>query len=371
MSEQALILIVDDMPLNLQILGNILDKNSYRTALAQNGEQVLNFVKKKLPDLILLDVMMPGIDGFTVCKILQQDPLTCEIPIIFITAKTEKEEIVKGLECGAVDYITKPFNSKELITRVNTHLELKTAKMKLNQKVAELKQANATKDKIFSIITHDLKDLFNVLLGFSEELMINMNIDVSEKKDIQVIQRISQQGNNLLTNLLTWSKLQTTTINYQPEKLNLYNVFAGHIFLENKAKVKNIKIHNNIPTDILIFVNEKVLNIIIRNLLSNAIKFTSDNGTIKIQSYKKDNKIETLIADTGVGIKSKNLDKIFRIDTNYKTNGTNGEDGTGLGLILCKELIEKHEGSIWVESEENNGSKFYFSFPIYQFNQTV
>ena len=204
MSEQALILIVDDMPLNLQILGNILDKNSYRTALAQNGEQVLNFVKKKLPDLILLDVMMPGIDGFKVCKILQQDSLTCEIPIIFITAKTEKEEIVKGLECGAVDYITKPFNSKELITRVNTHLELKTAK--LNQKVAELKQANATKDKIFSIITHDLKDLFNVLLGFSEELM--MNIDVSEKKDIQVIQRISQQGNNLLTNLLTWSKLQ-------------------------------------------------------------------------------------------------------------------------------------------------------------------
>ncbi len=368
MNEQALILIVDDMPLNLQILGNILDKNNYRTALAQNGEQVLNFVKKKLPDLILLDVMMPGIDGFMVCKILQQNPLTCEIPIIFITAKTEKEDIVKGLECGAVDYITKPFNSKELITRVNTHLDLKTAKIKLSQKITELKQANATKDKIFSIITHDLKDLFNVLLGFSEELMINMNIDVSEKKDIQIIQQISQQGNNLLTNLLTWSRLQTETINFQPEKLNLFNVFAGHISLETYAKTKNIKIYNNIPTDILIFINEKVLNIIIHNLLSNAIKFTPKNGTITISSYKKYNKIETLITDTGVGIKPQNLDKVFRVDTNYKTSGTDGENGTGLGLILCKELIDKHDGSIWVESEENKGSKFYFTFPVYQLN---
>jgi len=364
MNEQALILIVDDMPLNLQILGNILDKSKYKTALAQNGEQALNFVKKKLPDLILLDVMMPGIDGFTVCKRLKQNPLTCEIPVIFITAKTEKDDIVKGLEYGAVDYVTKPFNSKELITRVNTHIELKTAKMKLKQKIAELKQVNATKDKIFSVITHDLKDLFNVLLGFSEELMINMNIAAYEKKDIKVIQQISQQGNNLLKNFLEWSKLQTTTIDLQPTKLNLYNIFVGHISLESYTK--DIKIYNNIPTDTLVFANENILNIIIRNLLSNAIKFTPKNGIIEISSCQKDQQIEILIADSGVGIKIQNLDRIFRIDGNHKTLGTDGENGTGLGLILCKELIDKHGGSIWVESEENVGSKFYFTFPIYQ-----
>lgn len=367
MSQKSLILIVDDHPHNLQVLGNILKKEGYSPALTQNGVQALEFVKKKQPYLILLDIMMPEMSGLEVCRKLKQSPATKDIPVIFLTAKTETEDIVEGLELGAVDYVTKPFNHRELMARINTHIELKTAKQlivlqkeQLKQTVEELKQANATKDKLFSIITHDLKNLFNALLGFSEELVNNNNLDTEGRQDIQVIQQTSKQGYKLLKNLLEWAKSQTGKTAFQPTELNLKAVVAVIIdFTMNNAQSKNITILSDILETTLVFADENMLNTVLKNLLSNAIKFTPANGTVAISCEEKDTEVEISISDTGIGIKPEDIDKLFKIDVSHTTIGTGKEEGTGLGLILCKELVEKNGGSIWVEGEEGKGSRFY------------
>jgi signal transduction histidine kinase len=358
MSDKKLILAVDDSPPNLKVLGNILKENGLSPALVSNGIKALSSVKKRLPDLILLDVMMPDMDGFEVCKQLKQDAATKDIPVIFLTAKTEKEDVIGGLELGAVDYVTKPFNSNELMTRVNTHLELKAAK-------EELKQALATKDKFFSIIAHDLINPFSALLGLSSLLATQNNqLSADEKEEfIQDILRTSNQGYNLLKNLLDWSRAQTGRIQMTPTTLSLQDiVYRSMALLDNNAKAKNIDIFSSIDTT-LVFADEYMLDTVIRNLLSNAIKFTPADGNVEISAKEEGPEVEISISDTGVGIKQQDIDKLFQIDVSHSTVGTAKEEGTGLGLILCKEFVEKNGGTIRVESEEGKGSRFYIRLP--------
>jgi signal transduction histidine kinase len=373
--QNTLILIVDDIQQNLQVLGNMLRKKGYNLAFAQNGTGALDFVKKKQPSLILLDITMPDMSGFEVCKRLKQDSALSEIPVIFLTAKVEKEDVIEGLELGAVDYVTKPFNTRELVRRVETHLELKAArdiilsqKEELKQNVAELKHLNATKDKFFSIISHDLKELFNALMGLSGLLAEN-RVDANRRENfIKLIQQTSEQGYDLLKNLLEWAKLQTGEMAFEPAKFNLKDIIAEYVELSKMlAKAKNINIIFSISDSVetsSVFVDKNMLDTVLRNLLSNAIKFTPTNGTVEIYSQKKNNLVEISISDTGIGIKPQNIDKRFRIDGGYMSIGTSGEKCTGLSLMLCKEFIEKNGGSLWVESEEGKGSRFYISFPV-------
>ena len=362
---KKLILIVDDNLDNLKVLGAFLKKNGYNPAIAQNGTKALEFVQKKLPDIILLDIMMPDIDGFEVCRRLKHNTLTQEIPIIFLTAKMETQAVIEGLELGAVDYVTKPFNYKELSTRIRTHLELKVTKEKLNQTVLELKQANATKDKFFSIIAHDLGNLFNSLLNFSFILMEQkeqLNHDKTAKFVHHIFQA-SNKGYSLLKNLLEWARLQTGKIELTPIRINFKSiVYKNIMLLSDHAEAKQIQMVSTIG-NLFVWGDENMLDTIMRNLLSNAIKFTPENGTITIFAKEYDNWAEISIADTGVGIKTSDLDKLFRLDINHTTIGTVQEKGTGLGLILCKEFIEQNGGSIGVESEEGKGSRFYIRLP--------
>lgn len=380
MNKEQVILIVDDNPDNLALVGNILKKSNHRLLFAQSGVHALKAIYDKQPDLILLDVMMPDLDGFAVCKQLKQDTNFADIPIIFLTAKAEKDNVIAGLELGAVDYITKPFNSKELITRVDTHLELKMAKEDLKQRVAELsmakielahkveelKQANLTKDKFFSIISHDLMNPFSGLIGFAS-LLVDKNQSLNEKQRDECIDHIfqlSKQGLNLLTNLLDWSRSQTGRMEVTPMHLNLKSIVDGNIkLLHNQVTAKQIQFFSTIDSKQTVFADERMLTTIIRNLLSNAIKFTPDRGEITVSAQEKDNYLEILIADTGIGMTAEILDKIFRIDVSHTTKGTHGERGTGLGLILCKEFIEKNRGTITATSEQGKGSQFYVCFP--------
>ncbi|MDM8559967.1 hybrid sensor histidine kinase/response regulator [Candidatus Parabeggiatoa sp. HSG14] len=371
MNKQSLILVVDDNLQNLKVLGNTLIENGLNPAIAKSGASALAFVKKKLPELILLDVMMPEIDGFEVCKRLKQDIATKDIPIIFLTAKTEIEDIIDGFELGAVDYVTKPFNTKELMTRINTHLELKAARDTIFLQKEELKHANATKDKFFSIISHDLGNLFNTLIGFSSLLTTqNKNLSTAQKEDfLQRMLNASNKGYNLLKNLLEWSRVQTGHIVSKPTALNLQEIVADNIDLSrNHAYSKGIELSSSISETTIVFADRNMLDTVIRNLLSNAIKFTPAGGRVEITSQGKNTEEEIVvsISDTGVGIIPQDIEKLFRIDVSHTTIGTGEEKGTGLGLILCKEFVEKNGGTIWVESEVGKGSQFYIRLPVQQ-----
>jgi len=360
--DKPLIFIAEDSPESLKALYQFLKTEEYRVSAVGNGKQALEMIPELLPDLILLDIMMPEPDGFTVCEQLQNDPATREIPIIFLTARTEKADIVKGFELGAVDYITKPFNGAELLARIDTHLELKFSR-------EALKELNATKDKFFSIIAHDLKNPLQGLLSAAE--VLNSYYDAfNEEKKKELIRRFynsSQQFAALLKNLLTWSMSQQGKIKLTPQKIAIAEIIEENLDLvkENAGK-KNITLSAELERNAFAWADKDMIRTVFRNLLSNAVKFTNRGGEVIVKTRIVENRIEIIIGDNGVGIDPEDIPNLFKVDTHITTKGTAGEKGTGLGLILCKEFVEKNNGTIDVVSTPGKGTTFTTSLPLYQ-----
>lgn len=359
---KALIFIVEDVPRNLQVLFHILKKGEYRIAAASNGRQALDMIPEARPDLVLLDVMMPEMDGFEVCRQLKKNPAAADIPIIFLTAKAESTDIVKGFEIGAVDYVTKPFNPAELLARVKTHLELKFSRETLHDLIT-------ARDKFFSIIAHDLRNPVQNLILSSDLLRYSYDsFDDTERKDyIQSFNNSANQISSLLETLLDWSRVQRGTMELYREKIDI-SVLAADIvdLLKENAIKKNITVSSKIQANTYAFADKNMIGTVIRNLVSNAVKFTYPGGEVKItaKTSSKDNFIEITVSDNGVGIKPGDIPGLFRIDVHKKTRGTANEKGTGLGLILCKEFVEKNNGTIKVVSTPGQGSDFTFTLPV-------
>jgi signal transduction histidine kinase/ligand-binding sensor domain-containing protein len=237
---------------------------------------------------------------------------------------------------------------------------------KLEKTNYQLSVANATKDKFFSIIAHDLRNPFHSVMGFSELLMLKFEKMTPDKirKYLQLIYSSSVAGNNLLDNLLQWSRSQTGRINYEPVAVDIFKLVTETItFLELSLQRKNITIQKQIDPNIFVFADPNMLQTIIRNLLSNAIKFSYENSTIIISVNQTDISAEFSVSDNGIGIPIEKQELLFDIESPYSTQGTKNETGTGLGLVLCKEFVEKHGGKIWFESEPGKGAKFIFTIP--------
>ena len=230
----------------------------------------------------------------------------------------------------------------------------------------ELERLNRTKDKFFSIIGHDLRNPFHAIIGFSELLTkeyYSMN-DQQKMGLLELINVSSEGAFNLLENLLQWARTQTDKIKFSPENIDINEIVISTLgLLSITAEKKHIRLKNSLETKTMVFADKNMINTVIRNLISNAVKFTKNGGEVRISATDRNDMIEIQVADTGVGMNKENLGKLFRIDTYHSTTGTSGETGTGLGLIICKEFVEKHGGKIKVESEEKKGSTFSFSLP--------
>lgn len=237
----------------------------------------------------------------------------------------------------------------------------------LNETNKELNHLNAEKDKFFSIIAHDLKSPFNAIIGFSDLLVAQVDKNNLEKiKEFAgIIQQSSQRAMGLLMNLMEWSQSQTGRMKFSPVNFELVELINEAVLLLNDSALqKSITIRKDLPASMLFYADKAMLSTIFRNLITNAIKFTKSGGNIVISASENKNELTISIKDSGVGISKNRIEKLFRIDESYSTTGTNNEKGTGLGLILCKEFVEKHQGKIWAESEEGIGSTFYFTIPF-------
>jgi len=245
------------------------------------------------------------------------------------------------------------------ISRMNNEIELKSD---------DLKRMNKTKDKFFSIIAHDLKNPFNSIKGFTE-LMIDNNTEYDEEKRLKFLRIVRDSTNktsNLLSNLLIWANSQSGNLTYTPQKIEMVrHVLDVVSLLEIQAIKKEIEIYNNIDHNLSVSADVNMLNTILRNLISNAIKFTKQKGEIKILSSVKNNMVEICVKDNGVGMTAEDVENLFGIDVKNSNMGTANEQGSGLGLILCKDFVEKHGGEIWVKSTINEGSEFIFTVPIW------
>jgi len=238
----------------------------------------------------------------------------------------------------------------------------------LNAQKDQLEELNRMKDKFFSIIAHDLKNPFHNLLGLTELLKLKHNTYEPEKRE-QVINEIFNSSKyiyQLLNNLLEWSRSQRGAIEFKPVKTSIRNIIAENIrLLKVQAKNKNITINTHIENhDHEVFADVNLLDTVLRNLLSNAIKFTDINGKIDISVTQKEGYDVITVSDSGVGMSADDVQKLFRLDKQFSKPGTNEEQGTGLGLIICKEFVEKHSGFIDVESTEGKGTRFIVSIPI-------
>ena len=387
------ILIVDDIEHNIFALRSLIELHFDANIIeATSGDQVLRILNDRPIDLILMDVMMPGMDGFETARLIKNRPKTTNIPIIFISAFDPTQKLLeKGVAAGGFDYLTKPIDDNQLVYRLKMYLRfikheflMNLHLRELNQKLIEeieerksteetlrisretLKTANASKDKFFSIIAHDLKNPFNAILGLTT-LLIDDYDSFEKEEQKEFLGNIKETAENtfrLLQNLLDWSQTQTGSISFAPQNFLLKPMVSEIIDLvKPSADNKNISLEMIVPMDIQVFADRNMTNTIIRNLLLNSIKFTNPAGKVMIVVEQIEEAIEISIIDTGIGISEENVKKLFRIDSTVVSYGTAGEQGTGLGLILCKEFVEKNGGMIGVESIEGKGSTFKFSLP--------
>ena len=245
-------------------------------------------------------------------------------------------------------------------------IERKRSSDKITQYVEELGQLNQTKDKFFSIIAHDLKNPFITIMGFSELLLSDYK-ELSDEERLYYIQEMKKSADlshDLLQNLLQWSRSQTGRIEFSPKKLGLLKLVDENFLLLNKtAEKKQIQLQHKITRELNVNADEDMLNSVVRNFLTNAIKFSNKGGIIFVNAIAKGEFVEINVADAGIGMDQQTIENLFRLDVTHSTIGTGNEAGTGLGLILCKEFIEKHGGKICVESEFGKGSKFIFTLP--------
>jgi two-component system sensor histidine kinase/response regulator len=362
------ILIVDDVMSNVLLLKVLLTNEKFAIATASNGRQALEQVEKENPDLVLLDVMMPDMSGFEVAQHLKSNPNTADIPIIFLTALNSTADIVKGFQVGANDFISKPFNKEELIIRVTHQISLVAAKRLILSKTEELQRTIAGRDKLYSVIAHDLRSPMGSIKMVLNMLILNLP---SEKIGAEMYELLTMANQttedvfSLLDNLLKWTKSQIGKLNVVYPDVDLVEVTDGVIEIFSMvASLKKIRIHEMKPEKMMVNADIDMLKTVVRNLLSNAIKFSKENSEVLVKMEEVDGMAVVSVQDYGCGISEEGQKKLLHTDTHFSTFGTNNEEGSGLGLLLCKDFVVKNGGKLWFTSKEGEGSIFSFSIPV-------
>ena len=361
------ILIVDDVVSNVLLLKILLTKEEFQVCTANNGMTCIEMAKKEHPDLILLDVMMPDINGFDTAVVLKKDDTTKDIPIIFLTALNTPQDLVHGFQVGASDFLTKPFNKEELVMRVTQQISLVAAKRIIEKQNAELRATLSNRDKMYSVIAHDLRSPMA-----SIRMVLNLVIQSASPETVgpelfmllDQANRESEEVHDLLDNLLKWTKSQTGRLTVVKQELDLNDIIPGVVeIFEAIAATKHIKLDlKPSGSSLKVEADNDMLKTVVRNFLSNAIKFSPEDSTIEIVMAEEGEFAKVSVRDQGVGIAADRLGSIFhKGETTY---GTGGEEGSGLGLQLCQDFARKNGGDCTVESVEGQGSTFSVLIPL-------
>ena len=372
------ILIVDDIPKNIQILGNILSKENYQIAYAQSGEQALSITQHQAFDLILLDIMMPEMDGFEVCKLLKSNPQTSDIPIIFLTAKADMNSIVKGFVVGGQDYITKPFNASELLARTITHIQLHEQKLalaemneKLEEKVKErtlqleeaykrLNQLEKAKTDFLAIISHELRTPLNGITGLTT--LLNLTSLTDEQQQYihyleDVANRLTRFSETAL--LITDLKANKNQPDFLPTQVKYIMETALHQFeekSEGKYRSVQVKITND---DLMLAANTTLVKKSLEMLMENACKFAGPAAEILLSVSATKKHIFLVCEDNGPGFSTESQKRLFEL---FSMGDILHEEGTGLSLAAIKLIMDYHNGKVEVKNKEAGGAQIKLIF---------
>ncbi|MFW5691225.1 MAG: ATP-binding protein [Chloroflexota bacterium] len=356
--EQASVLVVDDTPTNRDVMERILLRGGHRVLLATSGEQALEILETELPDLVLLDVNMPHMNGFEVCEAIKADPHTTDIPVIFVSAVAELGDKVRAFQAGAVDYILKPFKVEEVVVRVESQLTL-------SRQRRQILELNDLKDQLIRTVSHDLKNPLNIVLGYAALLMEQTDRPQSEQRDmVEQIYNSARKMLDLVTALLDLTHLESG------QQLDMMRLDIGQMALQlmatfdMPASQKDIRLNIHLPSTPIYINGDPVrLEQVFNNLLSNAIKYTPPGGSVTLTLDANDDWVRIAVSDTGLGIPEADQANLFNKFFRVNTVEHKKQEGTGLGLSIAKAIVEQHKGAIEVRSAPGEGSTFTVHLP--------
>jgi len=365
--EPDTLLIIDDKPENISVLFHFLINHSFKILIAENGEDGLMNAEEEKPDLILLDVMMPGLDGFETCLRLKQNPKTQDIPVIFMTALSDTVEKVKAFELGAVDYVTKPFQQEEVLARIKTHLMLRKLQKELEAKNADLVKLNQEKNEFLDIVAHDLRNPLSAIYT-AADFMKNQNPDADSKINEMAgyILDASKQTLNLIENFLNIKVIESGKEDIEFEAVNLTMLLQWMVdHYTVIAQKKNISVHfQSEEKPLIAWVNHSRVTQVLENLISNAIKYSPHGKEVNILLSEQKCYIRCEVQDKGAGLSESDKKQLFGKFARLSARPTGKESSVGLGLFIVKKLVEMMNGKIWCESELGQGATFIVEFPL-------
>ncbi|MCB1193227.1 MAG: hybrid sensor histidine kinase/response regulator [Leptospiraceae bacterium] len=367
--KSSIVLIVDDNTTNLNVLFDALKSAEYKVLTARNGQEALQRIEHTKPDIILLDIKMPILNGFEACKLLKEDNKTKDIPVIFLTALDEIENKVKGFELGAVDYITKPLQQVEVLARVKTHLTISIQQKELEKQNIELSNLNKEKNEFLGIASHDLKNPLNVLFLLTSMLIKHRKNLGDEKVDekLKEILHSSYHMLDIINKFLDIHQIESGQILYYSKDIDVSKTITKAVSsFSNQAESKSINIHYT-PSELPIIVetDESILTNILENLISNALKFSHPNQNIYIELKSTPDTVRFEVQDEGQGLTEADTAQLFQKFTRLSAKPTGKEHSTGLGLSIVKKLTDMIGGKVWAESEgKGRGAKFIMEVPF-------
>ncbi len=384
-AEEFRILAVDDNPKNLKVLAALLSSNSYLVDYAFSGSEALDLIAKENYDVILLDIMMPGMDGYEICEQIKQSDKNKDIPVIFLTARTDTESITRGFQAGGYDYVTKPFRSDELLARVRTHAELKRhrdqqkeinrwleekvrertldlneANLKLEKANRELTSLDRAKNEFLRMINHEIRTPLNAIMGFTTFI----KDELKSTEIMEMVEYLDTASIRLEKFLMVVLQITELITNDKPFKEEWITV--NEIIIEAQTRLKKTilekKIRVGIEGDafnIKIPGNKKLLFNCFESILDNAIKYTPEGGTISIQSYEEEKHVMVEFIDEGPGFSELALKHLFQF---FAVGEQHVDENAGLGLALVKLIMDAHKGKIEVSNNETKGGMVRLSF---------
>ena len=358
------VLIVDDTPANLQLLAGLLRERGYKPRPVLSGTLALQAAATTPPDLILLDINMPEMDGYAVCAQLKRDLKLKDIPVIFISALTESLDKVKAFQAGGVDYVTKPFDAEEVCARVQTHLTLRQLQLDLQQRFEELQRLQGLRDGLVHMIVHDLRTPLTSVMGYMDLLRSDPSASAEYRQMcIDAAYTGSAEMSEMISSLLDINRLEAGEMPVDRQQVDLADLAANAVGSLGGLTIGRDLTQTAPEGPVPSSCDPTLIRRVIRNLLGNALKFTPETGSITVTVTRAGGRPRVEVADTGYGIPADFIGRVFDKFSQSSEGRARKRYSTGLGLAFCKLAVEAHGGTIGVTSEVGKGSRFWFELP--------